>query len=124
MTKDVKYIGSTSNPDKRRLEHNTHGNSTYRTIKWKQKLKKKNLKPIFEIIEVVPSREADEREKYWIEHYNQSFKLLNTRHNNRSWVQYIGKNYWLNHPFAVWNILAHKIESTMNTIEDELKSIN
>ena len=66
ITNEIRYVGKANNVSKRYYKHcrltdkNTHKNY------WINKLLKKNLKPIVDIIDVVPINEWVFWETYWI----------------------------------------------------------
>lgn len=66
-----RYCGQTINPDKRLRRHIIAARKeTYHCPCWINSLLKKNLRPIMEIIDVVPDTEAD----FWEREYIQNFR--------------------------------------------------
>ena len=78
ITKDVKYIGTTKRYLSERLWR--HCNPTTRDksekVCWIAELRKSNLKPIIELIEIPEKDKEIERESYWISIYGRE-NLLN-----------------------------------------------
>ena len=79
ITNEIRYVGKANNVSKRYYKHcrltvkNTHKNN------WINKLLKKKLKPIVEIIDVVPIDEWVFWETYWISQIRSwGFKLVNS----------------------------------------------
>jgi hypothetical protein len=79
----VRYVGQTRQKVKTRIKNHIweaiNNKNNIPKSKWIRKLLKKELLPIWEIIEEVELDELDNREKYWISHYNNILekKLLN-----------------------------------------------
>ena len=79
LSGEVRYVGKTNNPQERYREHMNiaHGEGTYR-YNWVMSLRKKNLRPILEIIKEVSVDEWKYWEKYFIKYYiNIGCKLVN-----------------------------------------------
>jgi group I intron endonuclease len=72
ITNEVRYVGKSDNPKKRLSEHinKSKHTSTYKN-NWLKNLKKNNLKPILEIIDVVDKSNWGELEKKWITHFKE-----------------------------------------------------
>jgi group I intron endonuclease len=80
LDNQIKYIGLTSNFNKRKSQHRCFSekmskNSRYNN--WKDKLKSLNQRPIVEIIEMVDRSDLSEREIYWISEFKKNFDLFN-----------------------------------------------
>jgi group I intron endonuclease len=69
-TNEIKYVGKTKNP-KRRLDQHIYISSKKKTHlgNWISLLKKNNLNPLMEVIEVTTNELWKDREIYWIEFY-------------------------------------------------------
>lgn len=65
---EVRYIGKTTNPKRRYKQHLYDKRKSHKSS-WIQSLRKLGLKPIFEIIETCDENNWVEREKYWINQY-------------------------------------------------------
>jgi hypothetical protein len=77
--KQIKYIGKTVQPKYKRLSAHYRDKKPSRKKSWIDCLRKKNLKPILEIIEWCEDHNWQEKEKYWIAHYRNKIgnKLTN-----------------------------------------------
>lgn len=80
LDNQIKYIGLTSNFNKRKSQHRCFSekmskNSRYNN--WKDKLKLLNERPIVEIVEMVDKCNLSEREIYWISEFKKQFDLFN-----------------------------------------------
>jgi len=82
ITKEIRYIGKTSQSLKTRLyqhiyEATKKGFKTHK-ISWIKSLKNKGLIPVIDIIEEVPESEVNDVEKYWIQQLKLcGYKLTN-----------------------------------------------
>lgn len=78
-TNEVRYVGKTNNPEKRRKAHGVLSREIKSKKKnWVKQLKKLNLRPVFEIIDEVPQSEWQKWERYWIQQFIVwGFKLTN-----------------------------------------------
>ena len=79
ITKQVRYVGKTNNPDERYRNHlnKAHNKGTHKR-NWINSLKMKDLKPVFEIIDEVDVKDWKEKEKYYIKYYSDNgFDLVN-----------------------------------------------
>lgn len=80
LTNEIRYIGQTRRGMRRKYEHRS---KDIKKVKnhlsyWLNSLINQNLKPIFEVIEYVNNiDELNQKEKYWISYYKDTFKLCN-----------------------------------------------
>jgi hypothetical protein len=65
-TNEIRYVGSTTRPDKRLGEHLTSRDKSYRT-NWIKSLAEDI--PIFHILQIIPASFWEEAEKYWISYF-------------------------------------------------------
>jgi hypothetical protein len=78
---DVRYVGKTNNPKKRRVTHYAqsmleHGRAK---TKWVLELRSLGLRPELHVLETCDETTWRERERFWIAHYSGIRKLLNAR---------------------------------------------
>jgi len=76
----VRYVGQTSEPQTRFLQHMNADSSNPAKDKWIRTLKKKGLQPRLEVLEGVdgPAEAVNDREWYWIEYFvSKGAKLTN-----------------------------------------------
>jgi len=68
VTNEVRYVGKANDPNKRILDHikECKSSNTSHKISWIKSLLNRNLKPIVEILDEVPSNEWEKWEQYWI----------------------------------------------------------
>lgn len=73
ITKEVRYVGKTTNPARRMCAHRCPCRATYHTLCWLKSLRKYGLDPVMDIVEVIPpdGNWAD-REKFWIAAYRKA----------------------------------------------------
>ncbi len=79
-TNEVRYIGKADNPLDRLKHHLTPKQLRKKTAKnsWLKNLLAHSAKPILQILEIVPMRNWEERERYWIAYYQKlGFRLTN-----------------------------------------------
>lgn len=79
ITGEIRYVGKTKNPQMRFHNHcnKLHNEKTHKR-NWINKLRKKELKPVMDIIDEVPEDEWKQWEIYWIEQFRAwGFRLLN-----------------------------------------------
>lgn len=70
-TGQVRYAGQTVNPDRRLRSHiNVSQKAEWHVSRWIKKLLSNNLRPVMEILDVVPDNEAD----FWEREYIQNFR--------------------------------------------------
>lgn len=75
-TKDVVYIGQSSSFDSRKIAHlNYSKNPSVNSFMLKLKLD--GLAPVFSEIEKCEREISNERERFWIKHFSENFKLFN-----------------------------------------------
>jgi group I intron endonuclease len=80
MDQQVKYVGLTTNPNKRKNQHRCYSESAAKNHgynSWKKSLMCINERPIFEIIEECEIELMSQREIFWISFYKKEFELLN-----------------------------------------------
>lgn len=76
-TKEVHYVGQTSRPKRRFIEHTTEcWTKTAPSCLWIRSLLEKGKQPIQQIIQVVPYRFAYKYEEYWIQYYKEQATQL------------------------------------------------
>ncbi len=76
ITFEVKYIGLTEHPDKRKIEHRCYRQKgNYKMSQYKKYLKENNVRFIFEIIEECSTSEMSNREMFWITQYDNLLNL-------------------------------------------------
>ena len=77
-TDEVRYIGKTTNINKRLRAHITRSKTnTYHSARWIKSLINKGLKPNIELVEECTESNWVEREKFWISYYRERFDLTN-----------------------------------------------
>jgi predicted GIY-YIG superfamily endonuclease len=77
----IRYVGVTSNPEKRMNEHLKDRNKKGSGIKkntWINELMDLNIPPLFVFLDAVHQNIAMERELYWIKHFSCFSVLLNS----------------------------------------------
>jgi NUMOD1 domain/GIY-YIG catalytic domain len=80
ITGEIRYVGKTVNTIQRRLTYHLQNAKRYKhyTANWINSLKKKNLKPIVELLDVVEAKDWEFWERYWIAQCKAwGFKLTN-----------------------------------------------
>jgi group I intron endonuclease len=70
LTNEVRYIGKTINIKRRYKQHLYDNRVKSHKGSWIQSLKSQGLKPIMEIIEECTDQNWEDREKYWIEKFD------------------------------------------------------
>jgi len=68
VTQQTRYIGKSNNLHRREIEHINDKSINHRT-NWINKLKRQRLKPILNVIDIVPKSEWEFWEMWWIEVY-------------------------------------------------------
>lgn len=81
-TNKVKYVGVTDQPNDRLRQHIQGYKSTHTKLDWLKELENAGVQPIMRIIEQTTTRkEAEEREKHWIQVYlKRGYHLVNVQH--------------------------------------------
>ena len=79
LSKEIRYVGLTTRSLKERFYQHCNAKSNSYKYNWIKKLKKKNLKPVIEILDTAENiEELRELEIYWIEQLKHwGFKLVN-----------------------------------------------
>ena len=80
LDNEVKYIGLTSNFNKRKSQHRCYSEKMSKNNRynyWKNELKLNNKRPIVEIVEIVDNYLLSDREIYWISKFRENFDLFN-----------------------------------------------
>jgi len=99
-TGEIRYVGKTNNPERRLHYHWTVGyKQNNKTGNWLKSLKKKKLKPILSIVDIIDGK-WEWLEKYWISQFKTwGFKLTN--HTEGGEGTYGGAE-WNNKPITVF----------------------
>lgn len=100
-TNKIRYIGQTKQKLKDRLNGHLTDSRLFRynfpKCEWIQELENEDLLPLIVEIECVKNKDADEREKYWINKYRKTEDLLNlTIGSTHSRIQEYKKIYAIN----------------------------
>lgn len=95
-TNEIRYIGKTISLLQRRLRCHIHTakNGNNHKDNWIKNILNDNLRPIIELVEMVPEKDWEEREKYWIAYYNSIGVNLTNATDGGSNVSFIKKEYF------------------------------
>jgi len=121
VTKDVRYVGKSTNPKIRLKNHISRRKNKYHSAVWINGLFLKGLRPTLEIIEECLESKWQERERYWISFYRDKFDLTNILDGGEECPTYdrTGKK-WTNEQ-RINNRIARKGMKVLHTKEGDEK---